>query len=118
MYIYNIYQDEDYFLDFYLAHEKRFSQEEFNIMCESAPKIYDGGYSISYIFDHLIDTYGFKNINDFVLADFEARRNINQKIKDNDIPKEEKEVVKQQILSNTLLSKWNDFKYKWWKIWN
>lgn len=66
MYFYKVYGWEDNSI---LWHSKKFTKEEFDKMCEEAPKfVYECGgrdfssYDIGLISEHLINNYGFKNI--------------------------------------------------------
>ena len=76
MYIYDIYYEDEGCVDltFHLVHEKEYSIEEFRSMCSEAKKLSNGGDSISNLFHHLINKYGFKNINDFRVASYKAVR--------------------------------------------
>lgn len=66
MYFYNIYGWED---SLNLCHPEKFTRDEFEKMCEEAPRlIYECGgrnfssYDIILISEHLVNKYGFKNI--------------------------------------------------------
>lgn len=72
MYIYSIYNNQRSYLTLHLVHEKEFTQEEFEEMCKESGKLDNGGDSISYVYVHLKNKFGFKDIGDFIVADFET----------------------------------------------
>lgn len=66
MYFYNIYGWED---SLELCHQEKFTKDEFEKMCKEAPKFsYECGgrnfssYDTILISEHLVNKYGFKNI--------------------------------------------------------
>lgn len=70
MYIYNVSQYEPHMLDFYLIHEKEFTQEEFVKMCEEIEVKYKHIH-IVVICNHLKENYDFKDIGDYVVGYYE-----------------------------------------------
>lgn len=76
MYVYQIYFEENgvYDFDFSLVHDKQYTNDEFQSMCKGAKKLSDGRDSVYNLLNHLIDKYGFKNINDLKVASYKGVR--------------------------------------------
>lgn len=64
--------------DFYLVHETKFSQEEFNAMCEAVEKDeilcfkpHNKRYSAINIRTHLVNSCGFKELDSLCVCEFD-----------------------------------------------
>lgn len=80
MYIYSIYENKGSLLTLYLLHDKEFAQEEFERICKESSGPENGGSPISYVYVNLKNNYGFKDIGDFIVGDYECIKNSNKLI--------------------------------------
>lgn len=70
MYIYNVSQYEPYSLDLFLVHEKKFTQEEFEKMCDEIEIKYKYSHALV-VCNYLKEKYNFKGIGDCIVGYYE-----------------------------------------------